>query len=180
MFVTPSLLSLCQKIIFFLFFWNWVDLPPSLLDNVFKYTVFFFWRHPLLVINTRPELACFLTKSFPWATMFAGVLMRYLLTKDFNQMMGLCTKKRVLVTPHHSGELSHHITTDSDVLCGVSLSTSAGQGIISTENGMKKRKTPCWQLLRMWTTDSLYCASLYITIYGGSHRVIRPTIHLIL
>ena len=25
---------------FFLMFWNWVDLPPSYLDNGFKYTVF--------------------------------------------------------------------------------------------------------------------------------------------
>ena len=40
-------LPLSKNHFFFLFFWNWVDLPPSLLDNVFKYTVCFFWRVPL-------------------------------------------------------------------------------------------------------------------------------------
>ena len=36
---------------FFLFFWNWVDLPPSLLDNVFKYTVFLGGGVPLNMCN---------------------------------------------------------------------------------------------------------------------------------
>ena len=40
MFCDPSLSNFCQKIISLNFFWNWVDLPPSYLDNVLKFTVF--------------------------------------------------------------------------------------------------------------------------------------------
>ena len=43
-FVPPSLSNFCQKIISF--FWKGVDLPPSYLDDVFKYTGLF-WRLPL-------------------------------------------------------------------------------------------------------------------------------------
>ena len=42
MFCDPLPLQLLSKNHFFSFFWNWVDLPPSYLDNVFKYTVYFF------------------------------------------------------------------------------------------------------------------------------------------
>ena len=31
-------------------FWIGVDLPPSCLDNVCKYTVFIFWRYPLAIL----------------------------------------------------------------------------------------------------------------------------------
>ena len=55
-FVTPSLSNFCQKNLFFLFFWNGVDLPPSYLDNVCKYTVCFFWRHPLMSPLHSPTL----------------------------------------------------------------------------------------------------------------------------
>ena len=41
MFCDTLPLQLLSKIHFFWFFWNGVDLPPSYLDNVFKYTVFF-------------------------------------------------------------------------------------------------------------------------------------------
>ena len=37
----PLPLQLLSKNHLFLIFWNGVDLPPSYLDNVFKYTVFF-------------------------------------------------------------------------------------------------------------------------------------------
>ena len=47
-FVTPSLSNFCQTIILF---WNGVDLPPSYLDNVFKYTVLFFLTAPLTATN---------------------------------------------------------------------------------------------------------------------------------
>ena len=41
MFCDTLPLQLLSKNHIFLIFWNEVDLPPSLLDNVFKYTVFF-------------------------------------------------------------------------------------------------------------------------------------------
>ena len=47
MFCDPLPLQLLSKNHFFLIFWNGVDLPPSYLDNVFKYTVFFFLGLPL-------------------------------------------------------------------------------------------------------------------------------------
>ena len=51
LFCDPLPLQLLSKNNFFWFFWNGVDLPPSYLDNVFKYTVFF-WRHPLAEFKT--------------------------------------------------------------------------------------------------------------------------------
>ena len=43
----PLPLLLLSKNYFAKNFWIWVDLPPSYLDNVCKYTGFFFGRHPL-------------------------------------------------------------------------------------------------------------------------------------
>ena len=48
MFCDPLPLQLLSKNHFFLISWNGVDLPPSLLDNVFKYTVFF-REYPLVI-----------------------------------------------------------------------------------------------------------------------------------
>ena len=50
MFCDPLPLQLLSKIHFFSNFWHGVDLPPSYLDNVFKYTVFFF--------DGTPKQAC--------------------------------------------------------------------------------------------------------------------------
>ena len=41
MFCDPLPLQILSKNPFFLNFWNVVDLPPSYLDDVFKYTGFF-------------------------------------------------------------------------------------------------------------------------------------------
>ena len=46
-FVTPPSPTFVKNH-FFLFFWHGVDLPPSYLDNVCKYTVLCFWRNPLV------------------------------------------------------------------------------------------------------------------------------------
>ena len=63
MFLTPSHFNFCQKP--FLFnFWNGVDLPASHLDNVFKYTVFFFWRLPLRHQIFGPKIL--LDPNFSW------------------------------------------------------------------------------------------------------------------
>ena len=57
MFCDPLPLQLLSKIHFFSNFWHGVDLPPSYLDNVFKYTVFFFWTSPLIHIHPKIPLS---------------------------------------------------------------------------------------------------------------------------
>ena len=52
MFCDPLPLQLLSNNHLFSIFWNGVSLPPSYLDNVFKYTVFFF-RAPLRCLESR-------------------------------------------------------------------------------------------------------------------------------
>ena len=65
MFCDPLPLQLMSKNHLFLISWNGVDLPPSFLGNVFRYTVFFlfFLRHSLP----------FMFVVFPWDRLIKSV-----------------------------------------------------------------------------------------------------------
>ena len=74
MFCDPLPLQLLSKNDLISFFWNWVDLPPSYLDDVFKYTGFFFGDYPLMkeVICGTTLWQVKLIYPVPSGSIFAG------------------------------------------------------------------------------------------------------------